>query len=95
MYVVARRYTAAPELMDALAQGTPEIEHDLRAIRGFRAYYFIRSGAGGLSITVCDDHIGAQESNLLAADWISEHAPTAPGNVPEVIEGEALIAFGP
>jgi hypothetical protein len=94
MYVVVRRYTDASQLMDALEANEWDIERLLRDVRGFVAYYLVRSGDGGVSVTVCEDRIGAEESNLLAADWITDHAPTLPGNAPEVIEGEAAIHFG-
>lgn len=94
MYVVVRRYTGASQLMDTLERGRADVERLLRDVRGFMAYYLVRSGDGGFSVTVCEDRIGAEESNLLAADWITENAPTAPGNSPEVIEGEAVIQVG-
>jgi hypothetical protein len=46
-------------------------------------------------VTVCQDRIGAEESNLLAADWTTENAPTAAGNTPEVIEGETILHVEP
>jgi len=94
MYVVVRWYRAASQLMDALEQGRADIERLVGDVRGFVAYYLVRSGDGGFSVTVCEDRIGAEESNLLAADWLTENASTLPGNSPEVIEGEAAMHFG-
>jgi len=91
MYVVVRRYRAATQLMDALEANQSDIERLLHDVRGFLAYYLVRSGDGGVSITVCEDRAGAEESNLLAADWITEHALGLPGHVPEITEGEAAI----
>ena len=93
MYVVVRRYTGASQLLDKLEADRSDIERLLRDVRGFLAYYLIRSGDGGISVTVCEDRVGAEESNLLAADWITDNAPTLPGNAPVVMEGEAAIHF--
>lgn len=94
MHVVVRQYKGASELMDALENGQSDIERLLHGVRGFISYYLVRTGDGGFSVTVCEDRIGSEESNLLAADWITENAPTVPGNSPEVSEGVAVIHFG-
>lgn len=91
MYLVVRRYRAASQLMDALEANQAEIERLVRDVRGFVAYYLVRSGDGGVSVSICRDRMGAEESTLLAADWITAHAPDLPGNVPDVIEGEAAM----
>jgi hypothetical protein len=95
MYVVVRRYRDARAVLDALEQGSAEVERLLRDTRGFPSYYLARHGDDGFSVTVCQDRIGAEESNLLAADWTTENAPTAAGNTPEVIEGETILHVEP
>ena len=94
MYVVVRRYTNAPQLFDALQEGQAELERLLRSVSSFVSYYLVRVGDGGFSVTVCENRIGVEETNLLAADWITEHAPAMHGNTPEVIEGETVIHVG-
>jgi hypothetical protein len=91
MYVVIRRYRAAPELMDLLESSQAEIERLVRDVRGFIDYYLVRTADGGVSVTVCEDRRGAEESNLLAADWITEHGLSVHGNAPEIIEGETSV----
>jgi hypothetical protein len=91
MFVVVRRYKAPPQLVDALEASQAEIERLARDVRGFLEYYLVRTKDGGMSVTVCEDRAGAEESNLLAADWITEHALALSGITPEVTEGETAI----
>jgi hypothetical protein len=88
LYLVVRRYKDASDLLDAFEQNQAQIERLLRDVTGFREYYFVRSGNSGATITVCDDRRSVEETNLLAADLITELAPDAPGTAPEIVEGE-------
>jgi hypothetical protein len=45
---------------------------------------------GGVSVSICEDRVGAEESTLLAANWITAHAPDQ-GNAPGVVEGETAM----
>jgi hypothetical protein len=93
MYVAVRRYSQAPELLKALEEGQAEVMELLRQVSGLRSYYLVRAGDGGFSVTICDDRAGVEESNLLAADWITEHALALPGNAPALVEGEMIMQF--
>ena len=93
MYAVVRRYTGNPELFDELARRQPDIEQIFRGVPGFVAYYLIRSGDGGASITVCEDQAGSEESTRRAADWVRRNVPGAAGKPPEVMAGEVLYQF--
>jgi hypothetical protein len=88
LYLVVRRYKDASALLDAFEQNRNQIERLLRDVSGFREYYFVRSGDGGATVTVCDDRRSVEETNLLAADLITELSPGGPGSAPEIIEGE-------
>ena len=94
MYGVVRRYRGASQVFDELERQRPEIERLLQGVPGFVAYYLIRSGDGGASVTICRDQAGTQESTRVAADWLRQNVPAAAGNPPEVIEGEVIIEAG-
>jgi hypothetical protein len=92
MYAVLRRYTD-PAVLDAIATRQADVEAILRAVPGFIAYYAVRSGAGGVTVTVCADQAGTTESTRRAADWVRQNASAAAGSPPEVTEGEVFINF--
>ena len=91
---VVRRYTGASGLFDTLARSQPDVERLLRGVPGFVAYYAIRSGDGGATVTICEDRAGTEESTRVAAAWVRQNVPAAAGSPPEVIEGEAILHFG-
>ena len=93
MYAVIRRYQGSA-VMDAVASHQAEVEEVLRGVPGFVAYYAVRAGAGGATITVCQDQAGTTESTRRAAEWIRQNVPgAAGGTAPEVTEGEVFINF--
>jgi len=46
---------------------------------------------GTVSVTVCDDQAGAEESNRVASDWLKTNMPELGGATPGVSAGEVLI----
>ena len=92
MYGVVRQYQGST-LSDALAQRTEEVEALLRGVPDFVAYYGLRAPKGFVSVTICDDQAGTQESNKVAAAWVKENLPDGAVSAPEVTEGEAFINF--
>ena len=69
--------------MKALISGVP----------GFVSYAAVRSGEGGVTVTVCEDKAGTDESSRRAAEWVKENvgATTDP---PAITEGDAVLQFG-
>ena len=49
------------------------------------------SDGGAVSVTVCDDQAGAEESNAVAAGWIRENLAGASIPAPAISAGE--VAF--
>jgi hypothetical protein len=93
MYAVIRRYQGNV-IMDAIAPRQAEVEALLRAVPGFVAYYAVRTGDGGATITVCQDQAGTAESTRRAGEWVRQNVPEAGGTgAPEVTEGEVFINF--
>jgi hypothetical protein len=46
---------------------------------------------GGVSVTVCDDREGAEESNRVAAEWVRTTIPEAASS-PHVSAGEVVMS---
>src|SRR6185295_9014388 len=73
MDVVVRTYTGkgSKELLAWLEQRKADVETLMRAVKRFESYTLARSsdGEGGMSMTVCQDKAGAEESVRVAKDW--------------------------
>ena len=94
MYAVVRRYTDANELSDALVQHLDEITSVLSSVPGFKAYHALRTADGGLvTMTVCEDQAGTQESSRRAAEWVRNTLAGLSLAPPEITEGEAFLSF--
>ncbi len=70
MHAVVRSYSGsgAKELFDLLEQRLAEVESLIRVVQGFVAYSLIRTDYGGVSVTVCQDKAGTDESLQAARD---------------------------
>ena len=56
------------ELFDLLETRKSDVESLIRTVKGFVGYSLIRTGEGGVSVTVCQDKAGADESVQRARD---------------------------
>jgi hypothetical protein len=92
MHAVVRSYSGqgAGELFDVIEQNTGEIEDLIRAVPGFVSYTIFRTGVGGISVTVCMDKAGTDESSRVAAEWIKGHM-TGPIDPPTISEGSTIL----
>ena len=88
MFASIRKYNESPQLSDELVKHQEEIKSVLRPIRGFHAYYLVRTTNGAVSLTVCADKGGAEESNRVAAGWIKDKLPAFANRAPEITLGE-------
>jgi hypothetical protein len=68
MYAVVRTYTGAgaKELFSLLEQRKADVEAVMRKVPGLVSYTLVRSGEGGIAVTVCQNKTGAEESTRLA-----------------------------
>jgi hypothetical protein len=57
MYAVVRTYTGAgaSRLFDVLEERKRDVEAVIREVPGLTSYTLLRSGDGGVSVTVCQD----------------------------------------
>lgn len=93
MYTVIRSYSGsgAIALLDLLEERKEEVESLIRSVTGFASYSFIRTADGGVSVTVCQDKKGTDESLQLARDWIQENASGLDVSPPTVTEGSNIL----
>ncbi|WP_332686665.1 hypothetical protein [Bosea sp. (in: a-proteobacteria)] len=93
MHAVVRAYSGkgAKELFDLLEKRKAEVESLIRGVNGFVSYSLIRTADGGVSVTVCNTKVGADESVQKARDWIRENAASVGVAAPAVSEGAVLL----
>jgi hypothetical protein len=93
MYAVVRNYSGqgARALFDILEERKRDIETLLRGVSGFVAYTLARSNDGGVSVTVCQDKAGTDESVRVAKEWIVKNAGNTGASPPTISEGSVII----
>lgn len=94
MYAVVRTYSGqgASELFDLLAEREEEVRELISGVPGFVTYAAVRSGDGGVTVTVCVEKAGTDESSRRAARWVTENlSPTAAP--PVITEGNTVVQF--
>ena len=93
MHAVVRSYSGqgAVALFELLEQRKSEVEEIIRTVSGFQAYTLIRTGDGGVTVTVCQDKAGTDQSLQIARDWIQQNASDLSTNPPAVSEGSVVL----
>lgn len=93
MHAVVRTYSGAgaTQLFDVLEAQKADVEAALRKVPGLVSYTLLRQGDGGMSVTVCTDKAGADESLKVAREWIQKNASTAHASPPDVAEGSVIV----
>ena len=93
MYAVVRSYSGpgARDLFGLLEDRKAEVEDLIRGVSGFKAYTILRTDEGGVSVTVCDDKTGTDESIQLARDWIAKNGADMAAAPPDVSEGTVIL----
>jgi len=88
MFASIRKYSGAPLLSDELVKHQDEIKTALQPIGGLHAYYLVKTTDGAVSLTLCEDKSGAEESNRLEATWLKAKLPMFANRAPEIVTGE-------
>ena len=91
MFASIRKYSGAPLLSDELVKHQEEIKTVLRPIRGLQAFYLVKTTDGVVSMTLCDDKAGVDESIRVEANWLKAKLPTFSNHAPETVTGEVRI----
>jgi hypothetical protein len=94
MYVVVRGYSeqGASALFDLLGQREEDVRALIGGVPGFVSYAAFRSGDGGMTVTICQDKAGTDESSRRAAEWVKENVSTTV-DPPAVTEGTTVLHF--
>jgi hypothetical protein len=95
MFASIRKYSGAPMLSDELLKHQDAIKSVLRPIRGFHAYTLVRTNDGAISVTLCEDRAGAEESNRATSTWLTNNLPAFANRAPEITTGEVLFELEP
>ena len=92
MYAVLRQYSGsgASALFDALEENSADVESIIREVPGLVSYTLFRTAGGGVSVTICNDKAGADESSRRAAAWVKENF-SKPISPPTISEGETIL----
>lgn len=93
MYAVVRNYSGsgAGELFNLLEQRKSEVEEIIRSVKGFVGYVLIKTQDGGVTVTICNDKEGTDESLKVAREWIQENASNLGTSPPSVSEGSVVL----
>jgi hypothetical protein len=93
MHAVIRTYSGrgANELFGRLEQRRAEVDDLMRPIQGLVSYVLMRTADGGVSVTVCQDKAGTDESLRVAKQWIAANASDIGANPPTVSEGPVIL----
>jgi hypothetical protein len=94
LYASIRTYDGNPELADQLGGYRGDIEQLLGSIPGFRHWVCVRTDNGTVTVTVCDDKAGVEESITRAGNWLKEHASDVTFTTPEIANGEITMELG-
>jgi hypothetical protein len=94
MYAVVRSYSGqgASELFDQLEQRNGEVKDLIGGVPGFVSYAAFRNSEGGVTVTVCQDKAGTDESSRRAAEWVKENV-SAMASAPVITEGSTVVYF--
>ena len=94
MHVVVRSYSAgASELFDLLAEREGEVRELIGGVPGFVSYAaFMTGGEAGMTVTVCQDKEGTDESSRRAAEWVRENVSSSI-SPPDITEGDTVLQF--
>jgi len=95
MFASIRKYSSAPTLADELSKKQDEIKAAFKPIAGFHSYYLMKTGDGAVSVTLCENRSGADESNRVEATWLKDKFPTFASRPPEITIGEVRVELSP
>lgn len=96
MHAVIRSYSGsgAKKLFDLMAARKDEVERVIGSVTGFVSYTAVQTDDGGISVTVCQDKAGTDESVEVARTWIAENAADLDTAAPSVSEGTVIVQLG-
>jgi hypothetical protein len=96
MHAVVRTYTGegASTVFDLVEKNADEVKELLGSIPGFVSYTAIRTAGGGVTVTVCEDKAGTDESSTRAAGFVKERSEGKMIDPPTISDGDTSLHFG-
>ena len=96
MHAAVRTYSGqgTGALFDVIDQQKAEVQAMMQAITGFVSYAVIRTGEGGVTVTVCDDKASTDESVRVSREWVGRSAAGTGAAAPQVAEGSVILHLG-
>lgn len=93
MHAVMRSYSGsgAKELFELMETRKDEVESVIGVVTGFVSYTAVQTDDGGISVTICQDKAGTDESVEAARNWIAENAADLDTAAPSVSEGSVIV----
>jgi len=93
MHAVIRTYagSGAKKLFEELENHKAAIEKLIRPVKGLVSYALVHTADGGISLTICQDKAGIDESVRLAADFIRQNVPATGASPPTIKEGTVVV----
>ena len=82
----------ASELFDLLGQREEDVKELIGGVPGFVSYAAVRTGDGGMTVTICEDKEGTDESSRRAAGWVKDNV-TGTIDPPAITEGSTVLEF--
>ena len=94
MYAVVRTYSGqdASEVFDVIAQREADVKALIGGVPGFVSYVAVRNAGGGVTVTVCEDKVGTDESSRRAAEFVKANLTGTPAP-PAITEGDTVLQF--
>ena len=80
-------------MIDKIVAGREEIQRLIGGVQGFVSYTLVRTGDGFVTVTVCKEKAGTDESVTVARDWIAANASDIGAPAPAVSEGAVDLSF--
>src|SRR4051812_2375300 len=95
MHTTIRRWNGAAKLVAEIERHSQEVESIISSTPGFVAYHAVKSGDTLISVTVCQDKTGTDETTRRAGEWVREKLPAdvLAGLKAEVTEGDEFLTF--
>ncbi len=93
MHAIVRTYAGpgARDLFGLLERRKSEVEGVLKGVSGLVSYTMARTQEGGITVTVCQDKAGTEQSSKLAREWIQKNAADISSGIPAISEGAVIL----
>jgi hypothetical protein len=88
---VRTRVKAPTSCSIASTAAQDEVSGLLRGVDGFVSYTTFRVDGGGVTVTVCQNKAGTDQSAQVARDWVAANASDVGVGAPVVTEGQVGI----